>query len=372
MIPVCAPFLSEKELEYVTDCIKTNWISSKGKYIEEFEEKFARFCGAEYGIATTSGTTALHLALKSLNLGKQDEVIIPASTMIATAFSVIYTGAKPVLVDSEPETYNINPAKIEKKITKNTKAIIPVHIFGHPCNMDEIMNIAEGYDLFVIEDAAESHGAEYKKQKVGGFGDAGCFSFYANKIVTTGEGGMVITNNKNIAQKARLLKDLAFSKEKRFLHDDLGFNYRMSNILAAIGVAQMEKIDEFIERRRKNAQLYNSLLKDVEGIITPTEKSWAKNVYWMYSILIERGFGITRDELIKKLEKEGIETRTFFLPMHYQPVFKKMGLFEGQSYPVAEEISRTGMYLPSGSGLKKEEIAQICEVIKDISRCEKN
>jgi perosamine synthetase len=245
MIPVCIPLLGEKELENVIDCIKTNWISSKGKYVEEFEDKFAKYCGCKYGVTTTSGTTALHLALASIGVGKGDEVIIPASTMIATAFAVVYCDATPVLVDAEPETWNIDVAKIEEKITDRTKAIMPVHIYGHPCDMDPIMKLAKEHDLYVAEDAAEAHGAEYKGKKAGGIGDIGCFSFYANKIITTGEGGMVVTNDEEIAERAKSLRNLSFPKEKRiYLHSEVGYNYRMTNIQAAIGLAQFERIDE--------------------------------------------------------------------------------------------------------------------------------
>ena len=366
MIPVCVPLLGKKELEYVTDCIKTNWISSKGKYVEEFEENFAGYCWCKYGVSTTSGTTALHLALESLNIKKGDEVIIPASTIIATAFAVLYCGATPVLVDAEQETWNTNVDQVEEKITNRTKAILPVHIYGHPCDMDPIMKLARERDLYVVEDAAEAHGAEYKGRKAGGIGDVGCFSFYANKIITTGEGGMVVTNDEEIAERAKSLRNLCFPKEKRvYLHSGVGYNYRMTNIQAAIGLAQFEKIDELAEMRRRNAHLYNECLKDIEGITLPVEKEWAKNVYWMYSILIEDEFGITRDELMMELEKRGIETRTFFIPMHEQPVFQKMGLFKGERYPVAEELARKGMYLPSSSGLKEEEIGYISDSIKE-------
>ena len=270
MIPVCEPLLGGKEIEYVLDCLKTNWISSKGKYVEEFEEQFAHYCGCKYGISTTSGTTALHLALASVGIKSDDEVIIPTFTMGATAFAIVYTGAKPVLVDSEPETWNMDVTKIEEKITPpRTKAIMPVHIYGHPCDMDPIEEIAEKYNLWLIEDAAETHGAEYKGRKAGGIGHIGCFSFYANKIITTGEGGMLVSNDEKIAEKARRLKDLAHSPEKRFLHTDVAFNYRMTNIQAAIGLAQFERIDELAERRRRNAHLYNSLLKGIDGITLP-------------------------------------------------------------------------------------------------------
>jgi perosamine synthetase len=307
--------------------------------------------------------------LASLNIKKGDEVMIPASTMIATAFAVIYCGAKPVLVDAEPETWNMNIEKIEEKITDRAKAIMPVHIYGHPCDMDPIMKVASKHDLYVVEDAAEAHGAEYKGRKAGGIGNIGCFSFYANKIITTGEGGMVVTNDEEIAERAKSLRNLCFPKEKRiYLHSEVGYNYRMTNIQAAIGLAQFERMDELAEMRRRNARLYNSFLEDIEGIRLPVEKEWAKNVYWMYSILIEGEFGMSRDELMNKLEKKGIETRTFFIPMHEQPVFQERGLFKREKYPVAEELSRRGMYLPSSSGLKEEEITFICDVIKEIKR----
>jgi len=366
MIPVCEPLLGEKEIEYTLDCLKSNWISSQGKYIGEFEQKFANYCGCKFGISTTSGTTALHLALASLGIGKGDEVIIPTFTMAATAFAVSYTGAKPVLVDSEHDTWNIDVNKIEEKITPNSKAIMPVHIYGHPCDMDPILLIAEKYHLWVIEDAAEVHGAEYKGKKAGSIGHIGCFSFYANKIITTGEGGMVVTNDSKVAQKARQLKDLSHSAEKRFLHTDVGFNYRMTNIQAAIGLAQLERIDELIEKRRSHAYLYNHLLRNVKGIKLPPEKEWAKNVYWMYSILISDEFGMSRDELMGKLEEKDIQTRAFFIPMHEQIVYKKMGLYKDENYPVADELSRKGVYLPSSSGLTGEQIEFICNAIKEI------
>ena len=366
MIPVCEPLIGDKELKNVVDCIKTNWISSKGKYIGEFEEKFSSYCGTRYGITTTSGTTALHLAIQSLDIGKGSEVIVPSFTMISSVFAIMYGGAKPVLADSEPETWNIDPDKIEEKITKNTKAILPVHIYGHPCDMGPILDIADDYGLYVIEDAAEAHGAEYKGKKAGSMGDIGCFSFYANKIITTGEGGMIVTNDGELAEKARLLKNLAFSKEKRFLHTNLGFNYRMTNIQAAIGVAQLERVDELVEARRKNASRYNKLLKDVQGITLPVEKKWAKNVYWMYSILVEDEFAISRDELMEELEENGIETRRFFIPIHQQPMFKEWRLFEDGTFPVAEKLSEKGLYLPSGSGLKKDEIEYVVETLASL------
>lgn len=369
MIHVCEPQLGEEELRNVQRCIESSMISGGvGQYIREFEEKFSSYCGKRYGVTTTSGTTALHLAIASLGIGKGDEVITSTLTNVATVFAIVYTGAKPVVVDSEAETWNMDETKIEEKITKRTKAILPVHIYGHPCNMDPITQIAKKHALYVIEDAAEAHGAEYKGRKAGGIGDVGCFSFYANKIITTGEGGMIVTDDPKIAEKARTLKDLAFSKETRFLHYYLGFNYRMTNMQAAIGVAQFGKIDEFIQKKRRIARLYNSLLEDLPGITLPCEKPWAKNVYWMYCILIEDGFGMNRDQVMTSLAKAGIETRTLFIPMNRQPVFHKMGLFADESCPVAEGLSRKGFYLPSGVGLSDDQIKYVCRTIRGLGR----
>lgn len=365
-IPVAAPLLGEIEVKNVIDAVRSGWISSQGKYVTEFEEKFSKYCGVKYGIATSSGTTALHLALASLNIGKGDEVILPAFTMIATANAVTYTGAKPILVDSEPYTWNIDPEKVFRKITKRTKAIIVVHTYGHPVDMGPICDIAKDYNLYVIEDAAEAHGAEYKGVKVGGIGDVACFSFYANKIITTGEGGMVVTSNEEIAKRTQLLRAHAFSEDRHFWHRFVGFNYRMSNLQAAVGVAQMDKADELVELRRRNAKLYNSLLKQVEGISLPPEAEWAKNVYWMYSVLIEDNFGMNRDELMKELEKNGIETRTFFYPIHIQPIYAKY--YKNENYLIADELSRKGINLPSGSTLRKEDVKYVAEHIIEKGR----
>jgi perosamine synthetase len=368
MIPVCVPLLKGKELEYLEDCINTNWISSKGHYVEEFERQFSQYCSCKYGITTTNGTSSIHLALQSIGLKKGDEVIVPAFTMISSLFPIIYSGAKPVLVDSDPETWNINVDQIEEKISEKTKAILPVHIYGHPCDMDPILKIAKKNGVLVIEDAAEAHGAEYKGKKTGGIGDVGCFSFYANKIITCGEGGMMVTNNEVFAKHAKSLKDLSFEngKERAYLHSEVGYNYRLTNLQAAVGLAQFERIDDFVSMRRRNAAIYGELLRNVPGIRLPIEKEWAKNVYWMYSILVEPEFGISRDELIRELKKRGVETRSFFVPMNQQPVFKTMHLFEGENYPVAESLSRKGLYLPSSSGLKRAEIKYICGSIAEV------
>lgn len=363
IIPVCEPFLSGNEAKYVMQCIQSNWISSAGRFIIDFEKEFAHLCGACYGVAVTSGTTALHLALTTMNIGPGDEVIIPTFTMIASANSVRYTGATPVLVDSERKTWNMDAAKIEAKITEKTKAIMVMHTYGHPCDMDAIQQLADKYSLFVLEDAAEAHGAVYKGRKVGSLGDAACFSFYANKIITTGEGGMITTNNEEFYRKAANLRDHAFSTERHFWHKYQGFNYRMTNIQAAVGLAQVEKFDELVKRRIEHAVLYSSLLKDVKGLILPPVTQEIKNVFWMYSLMLADEFGISRDELRQRLAKRGIETRTFFIPVHLQPLYYNH--YKDQKFPVAEDLCRRGLYLPSASGLTTEEIEFVCRSVKE-------
>ncbi len=360
-IPVAEPWLGEKELEYVTNCIRTNWISSMGQYIAQFEEGFSGFCGTKYAVTTSNGTVALHLALEVLGIGPGDEVIVPTLTFASTAFAVSYTGARPVFVDSEFSTWNIDPQKIEEKITPRTKAIIPVHLYGHPADMDPILRLAREHNLYVVEDAAEAHGAEYKGRRVGSLSDVGCFSFYGNKIITTGEGGMLTTDSEEILEKARLLRDVAMSPEKRYWHSRIGFNYRMTNLQAAVGVAQLERIEEIIEKKRGNARLYNSLLENVPCVTLPPEAEWAKSVYWMYSILIEDDFGMGRDEVMKKLAACGIDTRPFFYPLHTLPPYENR-----EGFKVAEEISRKGVNLPSAATLMEEEIAWITDAIKEM------
>ena len=364
MIPVNEPLFNGNEKKYLNQCIDDAWISSEGSFVKEFEEKFSSYLGIEYGIAVCNGTVALETALAASGIKKGDEVIMPTFTIISCAIAAIRLGAKPVLVDSEPETWNMNINQIEPKITNRTKAIMPVHIYGHPVDMDQVMELAEKYNLKVIEDAAEVHGALYKGKKAGSIGDIGCFSFYANKIITTGEGGMVVTDNREIAEKARAYRDLCFKPEKRFYHTELGCNFRMTNLQAAVGVAQLEQMDRFIEIRRNNARKYTDKLKKINGIKTPVEKDWAKNVYWMYAIELSEDLGINAAQMAQQLAEKGIATRPFFLGLHEQPVFHKMGLFIGERYPVAERIARQGLYLPSGHTLTKEQIGYICNAIE--------
>lgn len=366
-IPVAAPRILGSESDYVLDCIKSGWISSQGEYVKKFEEGFARFCGCKYGVATNSGTTALHLALASIHIGPGDEVIIPTFTMIASANSVVYTGAKPVMVDSELDTWNMDVSKIEEKITAKTKAIMAVHTYGHPMDMDTLKELADSRGLIIIEDAAEAHGAEYKGKRAGSLSEAGCFSFYANKIITTGEGGMLVTNNEEVAERAAWLRAHAFGRGgKHFYHEEVGFGYRMSAFQAAFGLAQLESITELVENRRRNATLYMKYLNDLisQGRLTaPPEATWAKNVYWMSSFLIQASLGISREELMKRLEDEGVETRTFFYPIHTQPAYANSN---GGAFPRADELSIKGINLPSGNNLNPSDIEYVCECIRRI------
>jgi perosamine synthetase len=358
-IPVSEPLLAGNELNYISDCIRSGWISSLGKYIQEFEVQYARFCGVKHGIAVSNGTTALHLALIILGIGPGDEVIVPTLTFIATANAVHYTGATPVFADSEADTWNVDPADVARCISPRTKAIIPVHVYGHPVNMQPILDLATRHNLWVIEDAAEAHGALYQDKRVGSLGKVGVFSFYGNKIITSGEGGMLTTDDDDLAERARFLRDQAMSSQKRYWHPEIGYNYRMTNLQAAIGVAQMEKIDEFIERKRKIARTYNEALQGIAGISLPCEAPWATSVYWMYSILVEAPYPINRDELMEVLKRHNIDSRPFFYPIHTQPPYRTADLL-----PVAERLSRQGINLPSAVTLSEADIARIAAVIR--------
>lgn len=366
MIPVNEPLFDGNEKKYLIQCIDEGWISSEGPFVKEFEEKFSDYVNCNYGIAVCNGTVALETALFAAGIDKGDEVIMPAFTIISCASSAIRLGAKPVLVDSEPDTWNMDVSQIEAKITDKTKAIMPVHIYGHPVDMDPVIEIAEKYDLKVIEDAAEVHGAEYKGRKTGSIGDLGSFSFYANKIITTGEGGMVVTDDEEMAERARSYRNLCFKKEKRFYHTELGENFRMTNLQAAVGVAQLEQIDRFIEIKREMGRKYSEGLADISGIKLPVEKPGAKNVYWMYAIELAEDCGLNADQMASQLAEHGIATRPFFLGLHEQPVFHDMGLFIGENYPVAERIGRQGLYLPSGHTLTEEQIALVCNAVRTI------
>lgn len=359
MIPVSDPIIAKNAKKYLLTCLTSGWVSSRGPFIERFERVFARFIGTKYAVATSSGTSALHLSLAALRIGPGDEVIVPTLTMIATALPIMYQGATPVLVDSEPGTGNIDVQKIKAKITRRTRAIIPVHLHGHPANMTAIMDLAKKHHLAVVEDAAEAHGAEFKGRKVGSFGDAGVFSFYGNKIITTGEGGMVTTNNKALADRMRSLRNLARTPGKHFLHQEVAFAYRLSNLQAALGLAQTEEADRFVDRKRAIAKKYNELLSGVSGIILPVERHGYKSVYWQYGIVFSGE--LMRNTVEKLLAKRGIETREFFVPLHRQPAFTKRGLFSKERYPVSEMLSARGLCLPSGLTLTDNEITYVCK-----------
>lgn len=359
LIPVAEPVLTGRELKYVKECFDTNWISSLGGFILEFEKQFSSYCGTDYGITTSNGTTALHLALHTLGIGRDDEVLVPNLTFIAPANAVAYCGAKPILVDIEPDTWNIDPNKIESKITSKTKAIIPVHLFGHPCDMDSILKIARKYNLLVIEDCAEAHGSLYKNRKVGSFGTISCFSFYGNKIITTGEGGICLTNDPVLAKKLNFLKDHCMDSNKRYWHPEVGFNYRITNIQAAIGLGQLEQIDYFLQRKRENAKLYSSLLQNCTKIVLPVEKDYARHSYWMYSILLDESLEVGR--IMEKMRELGVDSRPFFHPISTLPPFRSHNKFE-----VSERIARQGLTLPSGTNLSAEQIGYICRILKEI------
>ena len=363
-IPVSSPLIDDDDISSVINCLKSGWISSLGEDVLNFEKAFSSYQDAKYGVSTNSGTTALHLALASLNLRAGDEIIMPTFTMIATINAAQYLKLKVKLIDANISTWTMNIETINEKITNKTKAIMGVHIYGHPENMVIINEIAKEHNLLVIEDAAEAHGAEINGKKVGTFSDVSSFSFYANKIVTTGEGGMNVTNNEELAERMRWLRAHAFGKGgKHFWHEELGYGYRMSALQAALGVSQVRKIDRLVEKRRTNAKLYNEMLQklsDKNLLVTPVEKSWAKNVYWMYSILVGQKH---RDSLMEFLGQKGIETRTFFYPIHKQPYYRKR--YSSETFPVADELSLRGINLPSGNLLDEEAVIDVCSEINN-------
>lgn len=366
MIPVSKPIIAKNASKYLMECLDSGWVSSSGPYVAEFEQKFAQYLNVKYAVTTTSGTASIHLSLAALNIGKDDEVIVPAFTMIAPVFAILYTGAEPVLVDGELQTWNIDISQIEKKITKKTKAIIAVHTYGHPVDMNPLIAIAKKHRISVIEDAAEALGTQYKNRKVGTFGDLACFSLYSNKTITTGEGGMVATDNKSLYKRLLLLKDMAHSPKKRFLHTEVGFTYRMTNMQAALGIAQLEQIEKLIKQKIAIAEFYNRHLLDIPYLTLPPNQLWAKNIYWMYGILVNKTSPISKEELRKKLFDKGIDTRNFFIPMHRQPVLTKLGLFKRESYPVADYLSKHGFYLPSGPDISQKQLNYICKSIKEM------
>ena len=369
MIPVNTPDLTGNESKYLQECIRTNWISSEGPFVRQFEAQMAEYTGRAHGISVVNGTAALDIAVAALGIGPGDEVIMPAFTIISCAASIVRAGATPVLVDVNPRTWNMNVDQIENKITPRTKAIMAVHIYGLPVDLDPVQEITKRYGLKLIEDAAEAHGLRYKGRPCGGFGDISIFSFYANKLITTGEGGMVLTNDDELAQRCRRLRNLCFKPEKRFEHDELGWNYRMGNVQAALGVAQLERLEEFVQRKRWMGRCYTELLADIPDLQLPLSRiPEADNVYWVYGVVLKETKGLDADEARRQLSKRGIGTRPFFVPMHQQPVFRQSGLFENDSLPIAERIARKGFYLPSGLGLSDEQLTIVAEALHGVMR----
>lgn len=362
-IPVNEPLLNGNEKKYLAECIESGWISSEGPFVSRFEEMFAQRVGRRHGIAVCNGSVALEAAVAALSIGPGDEVILPTFTIISCAAAVIRAGAMPVLVDADPLTWNMDVSQIEAKITSRTKAIMAVHIYGLPVNMEPLLALAERYGLAVIEDAAEMHGQDYNNRPCGSFGDISTFSFYPNKHITTGEGGMIVTNDDALAERCRGLRNLCFQAAKRFVHEELGWNFRMTNLQAALGLAQLERLDEFVARKRRMGSLYNKLLADFDMIEKPLLKTdYAENIYWIYGVVLKEDVSCNAAEIMTRIGSQGISTRPFFYPMHKQPVFQKMGLFNDECHPVAERLAEKGFYLPSGLALEEKQIRHVAEI----------
>jgi len=375
MITVNEPLLAQRELDYVTECLRTGWISSAGRFIKEFEEGWAAYCGMPYGVAVSNGTAALQLAVRCLGLRPGDEIIMPTFTIVSCGMAIVDAGCTPVLVDCDPQTWCMDVTQAEAKITSRTRAIMPVHIYGHPVDMDPILGLAERHHLAVIEDAAEAHGAEYLSgrdgaqptwKRCGGLGHISTFSFYANKLITTGEGGMLLARDEVYAEKARSLRNLCFQPDRRFHHTELGYNFRLTNMQAAIGLAQLERIEAIVEKKRWMGRAYTERLRGLAGLTLPIQAPWARQVYWMYSIVLDEDTGFDGRSFARQLEDRGVDTRPFFLGMHEQPAFQDRGLFIDERYPIAERIARQGLYLPSGLTLSPEQLTQVCDVVEEV------
>lgn len=366
-IPVNEPLLDGNEKKYLIECIDTGWISSEGPFVPQFEEKFSGRVGRQYGIAVANGSGALDIAVQALNLEPGDEVILPTFTIISCAASIVRAGAVPVLVDADSVTWNMSAEQVARRITPRTKAIMIVHIYGLPVDMDPLIELAKKHDLRIIEDAAEMHGQTYKGKPCGSFGDISTFSFYPNKHVTTGEGGMLVCDDAVLAERCRGLRNLCFQAKKRFVHEELGWNYRMTNLQAALGLAQLERLEKFVDLKRAMGQRYTALLKDIDGLQFPLERTgYAENIYWVYGLVLDDSISFDAEEAMKRLAVFGIGTRPFFWPMHEQPVFRNMGLFAGKSYPVAERLARRGFYLPSGLALTENQMERVAAAVREL------
>ena len=361
------PCLNGREKEYLEECIETGWISFEGPFVKRFEEGMAQFTKRKYGVAVSNGSAALEAAVLALELGEGDEVIMPTFTIISCVAPVVRVGAKPVLVDADPVTFNMRYEDIIAKITDKTKAIMIVHIYGLPVDMDPLLSLAKERGIVIIEDAAEMHGQTYKGRPCGSFGDLSCFSFYPNKHITCGEGGMVLTDDEHLANRLRLVRNLFFSQKKRYVHEELGYNLRMTNLQAAVGCAQLERIEETVEKKRHIGHLYDELLADTPGLQLPLRHTeYAENIYWVYGIVLDDNVPFDAEEMRQRLKAEGVGTRGFFWPMHEQPVFRKRRMFVGESYPVAERLARRGFYVPSGLTLTDEQQKYVADKVRFI------
>ena len=366
-IPVNQPDLHGNEKKYLIECIESGWISSEGPFVAEFENKFAQRVGRKYGISVSNGTVALEVAVRSLKIETGSEVIMPAFTIISCAAAIVRSELVPVLVDADPITWNMDAARIEEKITPRTKAIMVVHIYGLPTDMDLILEIANKYHLKIIEDAAEQHGQTYRGRQCGSFGEVSTFSFYANKHITTGEGGMVVTDDPDLAERCRSLRNLCFQPKRRYIHEELGSNFRFTNVQAALGLAQLERLDEIIVKKRKIGEFYLNHLSGLDHIQLPQAKTdYADNIYWVFGIMLSDEVKFDAAEMMAKLAEQNIGSRGFFWGMHEQPVFQKMGLFAGEHYPVTELLARRGFYIPSGLGVTEEQQLAVVDAIKSI------
>lgn len=359
-IPVNEPLLDGNEKKYLSECIDTGWISSEGPFVKRFEDEFSKRMGRKHGIAVTNGTSALDAAVEALGIGPGDEVILPTFTIISCILQIKRSGAKPILIDSDPITWNMDVKQIESKISKKTKAIMVVHIYGLPVDMDPVLELCKKYKLKLIEDSAEVIGQTYKNRPCGSFGDISTVSFYSNKHITTGEGGMILTDDESIAENCREIRNLYFQPKKRFVHHRLGWNMRMTNIQAALGLAQLERLDEFLQKKRWIGNKYNDLLKNLGGVQLPLKKTdFASNIYWVYGLVLDNSLNYDSNEIMKNLSENDIGCRPFFYPLHQQPVFAEEGLFKGERYPVAERLYKKGFYLPSGLALTEDQISRV-------------
>jgi perosamine synthetase len=368
-IQVNEPLLDGNEKRYLLECIETGWISSEGPFVARFEEQFSRRVGREHGIAVCNGSAALDAAVAALGLGPGDEVILPAFTIISCAAAIVRAGARPVLVDVDPDSWNMDMRQVERRITANTKAVMIVHIYGLPADIDPLIDLSQRYGLAIIEDAAEMHGQNYRGRPCGSFGDVSTFSFYPNKHITTGEGGMIVTDREDLAERCRSLRNLCFMRQKRFVHEELGWNFRMTNLQAALGLAQLERLDDFVVRKRRMGRIYTELFSGISGIQLPLIRTeYAENIYWVYGLVLKDEVSFDAEEAMRRLHAEGIGTRPFFWPMHEQPVLRKMGLFGGESYPISERIARRGFYVPSGLALTDSQMGRVAEALHRVMR----